>query len=44
MVKFLEDFPEYKKTSGRKFYMGGESYAGKYLPLFSSYIADYVNN
>jgi carboxypeptidase C (cathepsin A) len=35
-VKFMEAFltmyPEYQKKNGRKFFMTGESYAGKYLP------------
>ena len=32
MVEFLEKYPEFKSNS---VYLTGESYAGKYLPLFT---------
>ncbi|KAH6905879.1 alpha/beta-hydrolase [Coprinopsis sp. MPI-PUGE-AT-0042] len=34
---FFEHFTEFK---GRKFHLAGESYGGRYLPLFASYIYD----
>lgn len=33
MVMFLDKYPEFKT---KKIYLTGESYAGKYLPLFTS--------
>ena len=42
---FLNMYPEYKnKFNSRKFFITGESYAGKYLPLFGKYIDNYRNN
>jgi len=42
---FLRKFPEYVKVEdGRKLILSGESYAGKYLPLFASYVYDYNTN
>lgn len=42
---FLEKYPEYKKSKGnRKFLLTGESYGGKYIPLFSKHIDDYAKN
>jgi len=37
MYMFTETFPEFK---GRKFHMSGESYAGRYIPVFASEIVD----
>lgn len=31
-------YPEYKT---RKFYLTGESYGGKYIPLFATHIINY---
>ncbi len=41
---FIKMYPEYQnKISKRKFFLTGESYAGKYIPLFTKYIDDYEN-
>eukprot|EP00347_Sterkiella_histriomuscorum_P017204 403350276 len=44
LIQFLENFmikyPEYQ-ANGRKFYISGESYSGKYIPLFATYINQY---
>lgn len=37
---FLGQYPDYGKTGGRNLTFTGESYAGKYLPYFSSRIID----
>lgn len=42
---FLRVFPEYRKgEDNRTFILSGESYAGKYLPIFASYLALYNKN
>ena len=38
MIDFFEKFPEYK---GRKFFIAGESYAGKYIPDLAVLIDTY---
>lgn len=38
MLGFLEKYPEFKT---RKFYITGESYAGKYIPIFASHVLRY---
>lgn len=38
MLGFLEKYPEFKT---RKFYISGESYAGKYIPIFASHVLNY---
>lgn len=38
---FIQKYPEYKK---KNVYLSGESYAGKYLPLFATDIFLYNSN
>ncbi|CDW77081.1 serine carboxypeptidase [Stylonychia lemnae] len=39
---FMVKYPEYQqKPNGRKFYIAGESYSGKYIPLFAKYINEF---
>ena len=45
MLKFIQGFYElYPEMKGRKFYISGESYGGKYLPAIASAIIDYNAN
>jgi cathepsin A (carboxypeptidase C) len=37
MYVFFEHFTQFR---GRRFHLSGESYGGRYLPLFASYIYD----
>jgi cathepsin A (carboxypeptidase C) len=37
MYVFFEHFTQFR---GRRFHLSGESFAGRYLPLFGSYIYD----
>lgn len=40
-VNFLKAFfKEYSDYANRPFYISGESYAGKYIPLFAKYVVD----
>lgn len=41
MVGFLNKYPEFKT---RDFYITGESYAGKYIPIFGSRVLAYNRN
>ena len=37
-------YPEYQRdVQGRQVLLTGESYAGKYIPMFAKYIDDYKN-
>ena len=38
MVSFLSEYSEYQ---GRDFYITGESYAGKFIPVFAKAVLDY---
>lgn len=38
LLQFYETYPEFKI---RPLYLTGESYAGKYIPIFGTYIIDY---
>ena len=38
VIQFFELYPEYKQ---KQFYLTGESYAGKYLPLFAHGILEH---
>jgi carboxypeptidase C (cathepsin A) len=45
MDAFVTMYPEYQnKITGRGFFISGESYAGKYIPLFARYMHDYKGN
>lgn len=41
---FLRAYPEYEANSGRNVYLSGWSYAGKFIPLFSKYINEWLND
>jgi serine carboxypeptidase-like clade 2 len=38
LLKFYEKYPEFKT---KDFLITGESYAGKYIPLFATHILNY---